>query len=152
MELYTDGSCLKNPGDGGFCGYGIHNDKVIFKTCGCESKTTNNIMEMKAVIHGIKKANVNGWIEYTIYTDSQYVMNGITKWIKGWQKKGWKTATGSDVKNKELWIEMNKLMTPGIHFKWVKAHNGNKWNEKVDTVARECARLIENKDNILEYI
>ena len=152
MELYTDGSCLNNPGAGGFCGYGIRGDTVVFKTCGCESKTTNNIMEMKAVIHGIQKATKNGWTEYTIYTDSQYVLNGATKWINGWQKKGWKTATGSDVKNKQLWIELNKLLTPGIKFKWVKAHNGNKWNEKVDTVARDCARLIDNKDDIQEYI
>jgi len=152
MELYTDGSCLNNPGAGGFCGYGIRDDKVVFKTCGCESKTTNNIMEMTAVIHGIKKAKANGWSKYTIYTDSQYVMNGATKWIKGWQKKGWKTASGSDVKNKQLWIELDKLLTPGIEFKWVKAHNGNKWNEKVDTIARDCAGLIGNKVDISEYI
>ena len=144
MSVYTDGSCLGNPGKGGFGAIGIisQDSKPLFKISGGETYTTNNAMELKGAINGIEKANQIGWTNFTVYTDSKYVMQGITQWIDKWVQNKWKTATGTNVKNRYLWERLYKLKTPTIEFVWVKAHNGNKWNEEVDKLARECAELI----------
>jgi len=140
MKVFTDGSCLGNPGSGGFGAIGIENDdEIIFQVSGCEKNTTNNIMELKGAIHGIKKAKEYGYEEFTIYTDSNYVMKGITEWIEKWIKNNWRASNGKEVKNKELWKRLYELKTPKIQFIWVKAHNGNKWNGEVDKLARTCA-------------
>ena len=141
MKLYTDGSCLGNPGFGGWAAICVNdNNEAFFKVCGGDSHTTNNIMELTAVIRGLERYG-NGPI--TVYTDSQYVKNGITKWIQGWKRNGWKTAAGTPVKNKGLWEALDKLMTPFVNFEWVQAHNGDYWNEKVDTLARKTAELVK---------
>lgn len=118
-----------------------NNDREpFFKLCGGDSHTTNNIMELTAVIRGLERYG-NGPI--TVFTDSQYVKNGITKWIHGWKRNGWKTAAGTDVKNRNLWEALDMLVTPFVTFEWVKAHNGDYWNEKVDNLARKTAELIK---------
>ena len=136
-EVYTDGSCLGNPGRGGLGA--ISKD---FKLCGAQPNTTNNIMEMTAIIKALEQCL---WMEkkhVCIITDSNYVKNGITGWIHNWKRNGWKTANGTDVKNKELWVKMDNLRQKltMIEWRWVKAHNGNPQNEAVDKLARECAK------------
>ena len=136
-EVYTDGSCLGNPGRGGWAA--ISSD---FRLCGSQPNTTNNVMEMTAIIKALEQCL---WMEKTcvcIITDSNYVKNGITAWIHNWKKNGWKTANGADVKNKELWTKMDELRQKitMIEWRWVKAHNGNAQNEAVDKLARECAK------------
>jgi ribonuclease HI len=136
-EVYTDGSCLGNPGRGGWGA--ISKD---FKLCGAQPNTTNNVMEMTAIIKALEQCL---WMEkkhVCIITDSNYVKNGITGWIHNWKRNGWKTANGTDVKNKELWVKMDNLRQKltMIEWRWVKAHNGNSQNEAVDKLARECAK------------
>lgn len=142
MDIYTDGSCLGNPGPGGWA---AHCDQ--FTICGGEGpQTTNNIMELTAVIRALRKAIDMGCLQVTVHTDSTYVKNGITKWIFSWEKKGWKTSQGTDVKNKNYWQVLYKLIDKfsSINWIWVKAHNGDPNNEKVDRLARDSANLIKN--------
>lgn len=136
-EIYTDGSCLGNPGRGGWAA--ISKD---FKLCGSQPNTTNNVMEMTAIIKALEQCV---WMEENnvrIITDSNYVKQGISTWIHNWKKNGWKTSSGGDVKNKELWVKLDELRMRFImiEWKWVKAHNGNPQNEEVDKLARECAK------------
>ena len=142
MKLYTDGSCLGNPGFGGWGAICVDDgdNTVFFRVSGGDTRSTNNIMEMTAVIRGLERYG-GGPVE--VYTDSKYVMDGITKWIHGWKKKGWKTSTGGDVKNKSLWMKMDDLVTSFVTFSWVKAHNGDKWNEEVDRLAKRNAELVK---------
>ena len=138
-EVYTDGSCLGNPGRGGWAA--ISND---FKLCGSQPNTTNNIMEMTAIIKALEQCIWMENKEVCIITDSNYVKQGITSWIHNWKKNGWKTTNGGDVKNKELWVKLDNAREKitMIEWKWVKAHNGNTKNEEVDKLARECAKNI----------
>ena len=138
-KIYTDGSCLGNPGRGGWGAICVKGDKEDFRVGGCDSHTTNNIMELTAVIRGLER---HGFGDVTVYTDSNYVKNGITKWIFGWKKNGWKTSSGTPVKNKELWMKLDSVANSMVKFVWVKAHDGNEWNEKVDTFARQLANCI----------
>jgi ribonuclease HI len=141
-NIYTDGSCLGNPGFGGWAGHCEGN----FTICGGDGpKTTNNIMELTAVIRSLRKSNDLGHKEIIIHTDSSYVKNGITQWVYKWQNNNWKTSQGSDVKNKKLWINLLNLVDKfsNIEWIWVKAHNGDEFNEKVDTLARKTAELIK---------
>ena len=136
-EIYTDGSCLGNPGRGGWAA--ISKD---FKICGSQSNSTNNVMEMTAIIKALEQCI---WMEENnvrIITDSNYVKQGISTWIHNWKKNGCKTSNGGDVKNKELWIKLDELSMRFImiEWKWVKAHNGNPQNVEVDKLARECAK------------
>lgn len=139
-EIYTDGSCLGNPGAGGWGAIGED-----LKLCGASAKTTNNIMEMTAVAKALEECVKRGIEEVCIFTDSNYVKNGITKWIINWKKNGWMTSAGTPVKNKELWIQIDTLRDKVkiIEWRWVKAHNGHPQNEAVDTLARECAKNIQ---------
>ena len=135
-EIYTDGSCLGNPGRGG---WGVVSD--LFRLSGKQADTTNNVMEMTAILKALEECLKRDIQEVCIFTDSQYVKNGITSWIIKWKKNDWITSTGTPVKNKELWIAIdevrNKLKV--IDWKWVKAHNGDPKNEEVDTLAYEAA-------------
>lgn len=141
MKLYTDGSCLGNPGIGGWAAICVDdNNEQFFKVCGGDLHTTNNIMELTAVLRGLERY---GKAPITVYTDSQYVKNGITQWIHGWKRNGWNTAAGSPVKNRELWEALDNNVSPSVNFEWVKAHNGDHWNEKVDDLARRTAQLIK---------
>jgi ribonuclease HI len=137
IKIYTDGSCLNNPGNGGWAAIINDNDKII-KISGGEKNTTNNKMELMAPISALKKIDKDKKVE--IYTDSKYVKLGITEWIHKWTKNNWQTSKKEDVKNKELWIELFELTKSfEINWIWVKAHSGNLLNEEVDSLAKQAA-------------
>ena len=139
IKIYTDGSCLKNPGNGGWAAI-ICTDDEIKKISGSEKDTTNNRMELLATINALKEVNSDDLIE--IYTDSKYVKNGITEWINTWLSNNWKTSKKEDVKNKDLWIDLYNLnKSLNIKWNWVKAHDGNPLNEEVDLLAKKAANL-----------
>ena len=142
ITIYTDGSCLTNPGNGGWAAI-INDEKEIRKISGSEKNTTNNRMELLAPINALK--DMKPGVEIKIYTDSQYVKNGITEWINTWLANNWKTSKKEDVKNKDLWIELYNLnKSLNIQWNWVKAHDGNRMNEEVDLLAKKAA----NSDQI----
>ena len=139
IKIYTDGSCLKNPGNGGWAAI-INNEGDVKKISGSEKNTTNNRMELMAPINALKEINPNEKIE--IYTDSQYVKLGITKWINTWLKNNWKTSKKENVKNKDLWLQLYNLnKTLDVKWNWVKAHAGNPLNEEVDLLAKKASNL-----------
>ena len=139
IKIYTDGSCLKNPGNGGWAAI-ICTDNEVKKISGSEKDTTNNRMELMATINALKEVNSEDLIE--IYTDSKYVKNGITDWIHNWIKNNWKTSNKEDVKNKDLWVQLYDLNNNSkIKWNWVKAHAGNPLNEEVDLLAKKAASL-----------
>ena len=139
IKIYTDGSCLTNPGDGGWAAI-ININGEIKKISGNEKNTTNNRMELMAPINALKYINSKDPIE--IFTDSKYVKNGITEWINTWVLNNWKTSNKEDVKNKDLWIELYKLnQSLNVKWNWVKAHAGDTLNEEVDMMAKEAANL-----------
>lgn len=147
VTIYTDGSCLRNPGGaGGYCAIltcinskGVEVKKTVK---GGSKSTTNNAMELIAVIEGLKRLNRKCDVE--VYSDSQYVVNGFALgWVKNWKLHNWKTSTGSKVKNKELWIQLDKLVSShnSCSFNWVKGHNGHPYNEECDRIARQEALI-----------
>ena len=139
IKIYTDGSCLSNPGNGGWAAI-INDNNNITKISGSEKNTTNNKMELMAPINALKKINKKNKIQ--IYTDSKYVKLGITEWIHKWIKNNWQTSKKEPVKNKELWMELYKLTKSyEIKWIWVKAHAGNTLNEEVDLLAKQAAEL-----------
>ena len=139
IKIYTDGSCLENPGNGGWAAI-INNNGNIKKISGNEKNTTNNRMELMATINALSKITSDETIE--IYTDSQYVKLGITKWINNWLKNNWQTSKKENVKNKDLWLELNNLnKSLNVKWNWVKAHAGNSLNEEVDLLAKKAANL-----------
>ena len=139
IEIYTDGSCLENPGNGGWAAI-INNDGKIKKISGSEKDTTNNRMELKAPINALK--DISSEDEIHIYTDSQYVKLGITEWINAWVKNNWKTSKKEEVKNKDLWTELYNLnKSLNVKWNWIKAHAGNPLNEEVDLLAKKAAGL-----------
>jgi ribonuclease HI len=139
IKIYTDGSCLTNPGDGGWAAI-ININGEIKKISGNEKNTTNNRMELMAPINALKYMNSKDPIE--IFTDSKYVKNGITEWINTWVLNNWKTSNKEDVKNKDLWIELYKLnQSLDVKWNWIKAHAGDTLNEEVDILAKEAAYL-----------
>ena len=139
IKIYTDGSCLSNPGKGGWAAI-INVNGKIKKISGNEENTTNNRMELMAPINALKEMSSKDLIE--IFTDSKYVKNGITEWINKWVLNNWKTSNKDDVKNKDLWIELYKLnQSLNIKWNWVKAHAGDTLNEEVDMLAKEAANL-----------
>ena len=139
IEIYTDGSCLENPGNGGWAAI-INNNGDIKKITGSEKNTTNNRMELMAPINALKNINLDD--EINIYTDSKYVKLGITEWINTWVKNNWQTSKKEDVKNKDLWIELYYLNESlNVKWNWVKAHAGNQLNEEVDLLAKKAAGL-----------
>ncbi len=134
MEIYTDGACSGNPGAGGW-GALLRYNGYEKELCGGEEETTNNRMEMMAVIKALEALTKPSQVK--IYTDSKYVMDGVTKWLDGWKAKGWKTAAKKPVKNKDLWQEIDKVIAKhSVEFEWVKGHAGNQDNERVDELAR----------------
>ena len=139
IKIYTDGSCLQNPGNGGWAAI-INSDSGVKKISGNEKNTTNNRMELVATISALKEISSNEDIE--IYTDSQYVKLGITEWINNWLKNNWQTSKKEDVKNKDLWLELYNLdKSLNVKWNWVKAHAGNPLNEEVDLLAKKAANL-----------
>ena len=135
--VYTDGSCLGNPGKGGWAAVIIKNnqEEIIF---GSEKNSTNNRMELTAAINALLKTKESEKIK--IYTDSKYLKDGIEKWINNWKNNNWKNANKKDVKNKDLWTKLDSLINKKqISWKWVKAHSINEYNNKVDILARKAA-------------
>ena len=137
ITIYTDGSCLNNPGNGGWAAIiNINND--VKKISGSVKNTTNNKMELMAPIKALQEIKEKHPIE--IYTDSQYVRLGITDWVHKWIKNNWQTSKKEPVKNKELWIQLYELTNShDIKWIWVKAHSGNILNEEVDLLAKQAA-------------
>lgn len=140
IVLFTDGGCSGNPGPGGW-GYVLVADGKKVAASGGEKLTTNNRMELRAVIAGLEAASAamaGTPREIAVYTDSQYVKNGITAWIKTWKRNGWKTAGKESVKNKELWVELDALAGRlELSWHWVKGHAGNDLNEECDRLTQE---------------
>ena len=137
ITIYTDGACSGNPGKGGWAAVIIEdkNEKTI---SGSEPLTTNNRMELSAVINALKEV---GSAELDIYTDSKYVKNGIESWIKNWKINGWMTAAKQPVKNKDLWLELDTLVSEkAVGWKWVKGHSNDHYNTIVDEAARKAIR------------
>lgn len=134
FKIYTDGACSGNPGRGGWAAIIIDDDLNQISISGREIKTTNNRMELVAPIMALKKIKKKS--EITIFTDSKYVKDGITDWIKKWKLNNWKNSNKKPVKNKDLWTKLDNLCNKHIvSWKWVKAHAGNKYNNLVDELA-----------------
>lgn len=145
VEMYTDGACSGNPGPGGW-GVLLRHKDIEKELSGGASETTNNRMELTAVIEGLKALKKP--CDITLYTDSKYVMEGVTKWLPNWKRNGWKTSNKKGaVKNQELWEELDKLLPlHEIQWIWVKGHAGHEENERVDTLARQQAQAHASQD------
>ncbi len=139
IKIYTDGSCLGNPGNGGWAAIIIiDGNKTVIK--GSKHNTTNNQMELLAPIKALNEIPKGRKVE--IFTDSNYVKSGITEWIHNWKRNGWKTKNKQEVKNKELWTELDLLNNEfEISWNWVKAHSTDKLNNEVDLLARDATKL-----------
>ncbi|MCA9304238.1 MAG: ribonuclease HI [Phycisphaerales bacterium] len=135
VELFTDGACSGNPGPGGW-GYLLRHPSSgkVRERNGGEKQTTNNRMELTAVIEGLGDLTRPSIVE--LYSDSQYVLKGLKEWMPGWKRKGWKTASKQPVKNVDLWKQLDELKdVHEIRFHWVKGHDGHPENERVDDLA-----------------
>lgn len=147
--IYTDGACSNNPGPGGWAAIFLQNEvgeeKTIKKTIsGGEALTTNNRMELLAIINALKLLETS--TKLVIYTDSEYVKKGIADWIHSWKKNNWLTAAKKSVKNQDLWKELDILIRDhSIEWLWVRAHNGDLYNEKVDVLARTACEKYKRK-------
>ncbi len=138
VTIYTDGACKGNPGPGGWGVLLMGEGGVQKELFGGEANTTNNRMEMTAVIQALKALKRPCTV--LLYLDSEYVRKGITEWIKGWKMRGWKTADKKPVKNVELWQELDALVQGGGHqitWRWVKGHAGDPGNERADALANK---------------
>ena len=140
VEIYTDGACSGNPGPGGWAAllrYG-ESERTI---SGAQPDTTNNRMELLAAISALRELKRH--CKVILFTDSQYVKNGITEWIKDWKKREWKTASKKPVKNVDLWQQLDELAElHDIEWHWVEGHNGHPENEQVDKLARDAIKML----------
>jgi len=136
QSIYTDGACSGNPGPGGWGVVVYFSDGSRHELGGADRQTTNNRMEMQAAIAALNFLTEHSTDAIELYTDSEYVRKGITEWITGWKKKGWKTSTGKDVVNKDLWQELDLLNSKQVQWRYVRAHAGNEGNERCDAIAR----------------
>ena len=132
--VFTDGSCFLNPGPGGWGVVQVHNDVMLHQLSGVDSQTTNNRMELTAMIAGLRLINSDE--HAAIYSDSQLVVNTLTIWARGWQARGWRRKTG-EIANLDLVQEAYNLALdrPSVEIKWIRAHQGSKWNEYADALA-----------------
>jgi len=138
-KIYTDGACSGNPGPGGWAAIILVNNEVQNMLSGSEKNTTNNQMELMAPIKAIQKFKKKS--EIVIVTDSNYVKDGITIWIKRWEKNGWKTASKKPIKNKDLWKKLKNLSSKhSIKWVWVKGHAQNKFNNLADQLAQRAIK------------
>ncbi|MBO3458191.1 ribonuclease HI [Aetokthonos hydrillicola Thurmond2011] len=140
QSIYTDGACTGNPGPGGWGVVIYFDDNSIHEIGGASSRTTNNKMEMQAAIAGLEYLKASGQKEnITLYTDSEYLINCVTKWVKSWKKKGWKKADGNPVLNQDLLEKLDELNSRQIKWQHVRGHTGNIGNERCDAIARAFA-------------
>lgn len=138
VEIYTDGACSGNPGPGGYGAIVRHGD-LVREISGCERMTTNNRMEMRAVIEALSL--LEGSLRIRIITDSDYVVKGMTQWVSGWIRRNWVNAQKKPVLNRDLWERLLELSRPHeIEWKWVRGHDGHEENERCDRLAREAIR------------
>jgi ribonuclease HI len=142
MIAYTDGSCLGNPGKGGWAVYCPENG---YEETGSVKSSTNNRMELTAIIAAMKVEGIT-----KIITDSEYCVKGATTWVNGWIKRDWKTAAGTKVKNDDLWKELMELVPTNFQFEWVKAHDVNEHNNHVDKLAHTAAS--DGKEESVEEV
>lgn len=142
LYIYTDGACSGNPGPGGW-GVIIRDGSGDIELSGSEADTTNNKMELTAVIEGLSRTEKG--CEATVITDSEYVKNGITSWIFNWMKNNWRTASKQPVKNKELWMALwNLTKERKITWQWIRGHSGHPENERCDSLARAEIKKLRN--------
>ena len=135
IKVYTDGSCLGNPGNGGWAFLIINKNDISYRA-GFERNATNNRMELMAIIHALESIPKESSLQ--IFTDSKYVISGIELWIKKWKINDWIGSNKKKVKNKDLWMKLDMLSSQfQIKWNWVKGHSGNKYNEEVDRLARD---------------
>ena len=138
-KIYTDGACSGNPGPGGWGAVILDQDSKQKNISGSEKNTTNNRMELLAAIMSLKKIKTNS--EVVIFTDSTYVKNGITEWMRNWKKNGWKNSSKKPVKNKDLWEKLDKLCEANrVSWKWVKGHSTNEFNNLADELATKAIK------------
>jgi ribonuclease HI len=150
VTIYTDGGCIGNPGPGGWGAvllYGEHTREIS----GRYRQTTNNRMELRAAIEALNTLKRPCAVD--LFTDSEYVRQGITEWVEGWQRRGWKTAGKKPVKNQDLWQELLAAVARhkpagGVTWRWTKGHAGDRWNEHVDQLANAAARSASATDPI----
>ena len=143
VQIHTDGACLGNPGPGGWAGL-LRWRGIEREVAGGEPDTTNNRMELMAAIAALEALREP--CEVVLHTDSQYVRQGITEWMANWLRRGWKTAGGDPVKNRDLWERLQAASAPHtIDWRWVKGHSGHPENERVDVLARTAAEQIRDK-------
>ena len=139
VTIYTDGACSKNPGPGGWGGIVIY-DNHRREVSGFEENTTNNMMELKAVIESLKVLKENCNVK--LHTDSKYIVDSITKWVHNWKINGWRTAKKEPVKNRQLWEDiLNLSEMHNIEWHWVKGHDGNQLNEECDQLAKHQIKI-----------
>jgi ribonuclease HI len=140
QSIYTDGACSGNPGPGGWGTVIYFKDGSVYEMGGAETPSTNNRMEMQAAIAALKVFAASAQSEsITLYTDSEYLKKGVTQWVKGWKKKGWKTAQGKPVLNKDLWETLDELNSDLVSWEYVRGHSGDEGNERCDAIARAFA-------------
>jgi ribonuclease HI len=142
VELFTDGACSGNPGPGGWAFLLRHPASgAEIERSGAERATTNNRMELMAVIEGLQALTRPSTVE--LYSDSQYVLNGLEEWVESWKKRGWRTAAKQPVKNAELWKTLDALRAEHeIRYHWVRGHDGHPENERVDRLAVEAREAL----------
>ena len=139
IDIYTDGGCSGNPGPGAWA-FVIKSYDKLTEGSGFNSMTTNNRMELQAVIRAleaVEQINAKNSETFTVYTDSQYVKNGITQWIQRWERNGWKTSRKEPVKNQDLWVMLKNLTdTLPIRWEWLEGHAGHELNERCDSIVQ----------------
>ncbi|MFP4198160.1 MAG: ribonuclease HI [Halanaerobium sp.] len=142
FKIYTDGACLGNPGPGGYAAVILNSSSEKLKTvAGAETDSTNNRMELRAVIEALKIIPKNSKVE--LFSDSTYVLNGLSNWMDNWKKNGWKTASKKEVANQDLWQKLDQLSSElKLSYQKVKGHSGDHFNEEVDTLAKKEAEKI----------
>ncbi|HEX6829342.1 MAG TPA: ribonuclease HI [Burkholderiales bacterium] len=143
VEIFTDGACKGNPGPGGWGAWLVSAGREK-ELCGGEAQTTNNRMELTAVIRALQALKRPSRVR--VHTDSQYVMNGITDWIRAWKKRGWRTADRKPVKNEDLWRELDALASlHEVKWVWVRGHSGHDGNERADALANRGVETVLQK-------
>jgi len=145
FKIYTDGGCSGNPGPGGWAYVMVQETfqgrQIIAQNMGAEKETTNNRMELTAVISALRALKKMEGVPHqaAVYTDSQYVQKGITEWIRVWKRNSWKTSDKKPVKNKELWMELDSIAGEfSLKWEWVRGHAGNEYNELCDSMTQEA--------------
>src|SRR5438874_1586543 len=137
IVAYTDGACIGNPGPGGWAAIVVQDGKRE-EISGAAEDTTNNRMELAAVIEALRRVPAEAPVH--VVTDSEYVMKGMTSWLAGWQRRGWRTAAGAPVLNRDLWETLAALVGSRVTWEWVRGHSGHPENERVDYLARQQAK------------